>query len=156
KFQDSAPVSETPAAEVPAAPEVAAAPEQPAPPRKHRVKKASAEAPAAAAPVPAPAAVPAAPAPEPVLTTVAKVEVPVEAPAPVAGVPPALPENRAAAEQKIFDDYVACMRAKPKFDCDQARSKALAALDKPAGKVKPQQRPRKQAAAPLAPEAQAA
>jgi hypothetical protein len=52
---------------------------------------------------------------------------------------------RAAAEQKINQDYMACMRAKPKFDCDQARTKSTAALDKP--KVA---KPRKSAAGPQA------
>jgi hypothetical protein len=50
-----------------------------------------------------------------------------------------------AAEQKINQDYMACMRAKPKFDCDQARTKSTAALDKP--KVA---KPRKSAAGPQA------
>jgi hypothetical protein len=54
-------------------------------------------------------------------------------------------ELRAAAEQKINQDYMACMRAKPKFDCDQARTKSTAALDKP--KVV---KPRKAAAGPQA------
>jgi len=48
--------------------------------------------------------------------------------------PPAQPseaEARAASEQKVNQDYMACLRAKPKFDCDQARTKAMAALDKP-------------------------
>jgi hypothetical protein len=58
---------------------------------------------------------------------------------------PSEAELRAAAEQKINQDYMACMRAKPKFDCDQARTKAVAALDKP--KVA---KPRKAAAGPQA------
>jgi hypothetical protein len=60
--------------------------------------------------------------------------------------PPAQPseaEARAAAEQKINQDYMACMRAKPKFDCDQTRTKALSALDKP----KPQKRQARKSAA---------
>ena len=52
---------------------------------------------------------------------------------------------RAAAERKIADDYAACMRAKPKFDCEQSRAKALSALEAP--KPAKPQRPRKQAAA---------
>jgi len=59
---------------------------------------------------------------------------------------PSEAELRAAAEQKINQDYMVCMRAKPKFDCDQARTKAMAALDKPAKVVKP----RKPAAGPQA------
>ena len=58
---------------------------------------------------------------------------------------PSEAELRAAAEQKINQDYMACMRAKPKFDCDQARTKSMAALDKP--KVV---KPRKAAAGPQA------
>jgi hypothetical protein len=56
---------------------------------------------------------------------------------------PATPE-RAAVEQKIGEDYAWCMRAKPKFECEQARAKALSELDRPKnGKTK---RPAKQAA----------
>jgi hypothetical protein len=58
---------------------------------------------------------------------------------------PSEAELRAAAEQKINQDYMACMRARPKFDCDQARTKSTAALDKP--KVV---KPRKAAAGPQA------
>jgi hypothetical protein len=36
-----------------------------------------------------------------------------------------------SAEQKIAEDYAWCMRAKPKFECEQARAKALSALSKP-------------------------
>jgi hypothetical protein len=69
------------------------------------------------------------------------------APAVDAPVPqPSEAELRAAAEQKINQDYMACMRAKPKFDCDQARTKSMAGLDKPAKVVKP----RKAAAGPQA------
>jgi hypothetical protein len=57
-------------------------------------------------------------------------------------------EMRAAAERKVADDYTACMRAKPKFECEQARAKALSALDAP--KPTKPQRPRKQAAAAAA------
>ena len=74
-------------------------------------------------------------------------------PQPAANTPPAEAqaaqpseaELRAAAEQKINQDYMACMRAKPKFDCDQARTKSAAALDKP--KVA---KPRKSPAGPQA------
>ena len=45
---------------------------------------------------------------------------------------------------------MACMRAKPKFDCEQARTKALSALDKP--KTKKQQR--KPASSGVGPQAQ--
>ncbi|HTS52349.1 MAG TPA: hypothetical protein VMH26_03660 [Burkholderiales bacterium] len=57
--------------------------------------------------------------------------------------PPSEAEARAAAEQKIAQDYMACMRAKPKFDCEQARTKALSALDKPkpAKNAKKQRKP---------------
>ena len=58
---------------------------------------------------------------------------------------PSEAEARAASEQKINQDYMACMRAKPKFDCDQARTKSMAAQDKP--KVV---KPRKAAAGPQA------
>jgi hypothetical protein len=68
------------------------------------------------------------------------VPVPPEAAAPAAGA------DRAAAEQKIGEDYAWCMRAKPKFECEQARAKALSALDKAKPAAKPK-RPAKQAAA---------
>ncbi|HYL18243.1 MAG TPA: hypothetical protein VEV20_06160 [Burkholderiales bacterium] len=69
-------------------------------------------------------------------------------PTPSAAAPAPQPsdaELRAAAERKIADDYAACMRAKPKFDCEQSRAKALSALEAP--KPAKPQRPRKQAAA---------
>jgi hypothetical protein len=57
---------------------------------------------------------------------------------------PATPD-RAAAQQKIGEDYAWCLRAKPKFECDQARTRALSELERPkSGKTK---RPGKQAAA---------
>jgi len=65
--------------------------------------------------------------------------------------PPAQPseaELRAAAEQKVNQDYMACLRAKPKFDCDQARTKALSALDKP--KSQKQRKPASKAVEPQA------
>ncbi len=72
------------------------------------------------------------------------------APATEASAPaPTKAELRAAAEQKINQDYMACMRAKPKFDCDQARTKSMAALDEPK-LVKP----RKPTATPAGPQAQ--
>jgi hypothetical protein len=55
--------------------------------------------------------------------------------------------GRVAAEQKILEEYTWCMRAKPKFECEQARAKALSALDKPKPAAKPK-RPPKQAAVP--------
>jgi hypothetical protein len=67
--------------------------------------------------------------------------------------PPAQPseaELRAAAEQKVNQDYMACLRAKPKFDCDQGRTKAMTALDKPKSQ-KPQRKP---ASKPVEPQAQ--
>jgi hypothetical protein len=54
-------------------------------------------------------------------------------------------EARANAERRIAEDHVACMRAKPKYDCDQSRAKAIGVLDNP--KPAKPQRPRKQAAA---------
>jgi hypothetical protein len=87
-----------------------------------------------------------------------KAAAPREAPPPAATSPqgpaPAQPDaaaaaaaDRAAAEQKILEEYTWCMRAKPKFECEQARAKALSALDKPKPAAKPK-RPPKQAAAP--------
>jgi hypothetical protein len=82
-----------------------------------------------------------------------------ETPAPAAASPqahaaPAQPDaaaaaatDRVAAEQKILEEYTWCMRAKPKFECEQARAKALSALDKPNPAAKPK-RPPKQAATP--------
>jgi len=58
-------------------------------------------------------------------------------------------EARAAAEQKVNQDYMACLRAKPKFECDQARTKAMATLDKPKS-----QKARKPASKPVEPQAQ--
>jgi hypothetical protein len=87
------------------------------------------------------AAPPAEPVAEPAKTEMpaAPRETAVPAPAPAA----AVPETRAAAAQKIETDYTGCMRAKPKYECDQSRARALSALDKP----KPLKKPRKQAAA---------
>jgi hypothetical protein len=50
--------------------------------------------------------------------------------------PPSQPPaaDRAAAEQRIAAEHSSCMRAKPKYECEQARAKALSALDKPAAK----------------------
>jgi hypothetical protein len=39
--------------------------------------------------------------------------------------------DRAAMEQKIAEEHVVCMRLKPKFECEQARARALGALDRP-------------------------
>ena len=108
------------------------------------VAEATSRAPASAA-APQPAASQAAtPAPAPT-----EAAAPPAASAPAADAQAAQPseaELRAAAEQKINQDYMACMRAKPKFDCDQARTKSMAGLDKPAKVVKP----RKPAAGPQA------
>jgi len=108
------------------------------------VAEPASRAPASAA-APQPAASQAAtPAPAPT-----EAAAPPAADAPAADAQAAQPseaELRAAAEQKINQDYMACMRARPKFDCDQARTKATAGLDKPAKVVKP----RKAAAGPQA------
>jgi hypothetical protein len=84
---------------------------------------------------------------EPSATPAPVQAVPVE-PAPAAAPQPAPPsdaEARANAERKIAADYASCMRAKPKYECDQLRAKAISALDnlKPAKS----QRQRKQASA---------
>jgi hypothetical protein len=82
------------------------------------------EAPADEAPAAAPivAAAPAATAAPP-------------ATAPAAAAPS---EVQSTPEQKIAEDYTWCMRAKPKFECEQARAKALSALNKSKAKqVKP-------------------
>jgi hypothetical protein len=54
-------------------------------------------------------------------------------PAPQADGHAATPPSAAqlSAEQKIAEDYAWCMRAKPKFECEQARAKAISALTKP-------------------------
>jgi hypothetical protein len=39
--------------------------------------------------------------------------------------------DRAAREEKIAQDYASCMRARPKFECETARSAAIKALDAP-------------------------
>jgi len=139
RLVESSPAAAAPATKTPAASDPVAATE-PARPHPARADALPAE------PMPA----------EPTLTAVARVE-----PAAPAGIAPPPPvENRAAAEQKIAEDYASCMRAKPKFACEQARTKALTALDKPAGKPLKPQRARKQAAAAMAdtaiPETQAA
>jgi len=59
-------------------------------------------------------------------------------------------DTRASAEKKIGEDYVACMRNKPKFDCDEARAKAIAALDRGSKPTKPQQRAHKRASRDVA------
>jgi hypothetical protein len=56
-----------------------------------------------------------------------------QAPA-VAAVQPA--PDRAGKEQKIAEDHALCLRLKPKFECDQARARALGVLDRPKA-VKP-------------------
>ncbi len=56
--------------------------------------------------------------------------------------------DRAAAEQKIAEEHAWCMRAKPKFECEQARARALAELDHPAKPVKAKRSDKQAAAAP--------
>jgi hypothetical protein len=54
------------------------------------------------------------------------------APQPTAAAAPEPPPAAASAnEQKIAEDYAWCMRARPKFECEQERAKALSALSKP-------------------------
>jgi hypothetical protein len=60
-------------------------------------------------------------------------------------VKPAAALDRTAMEQKIAEEHVVCMRLKPKFECEQARARALGALDRPRP-AKPA-RPAKQAKA---------
>jgi hypothetical protein len=134
----------------------AAPPETPsrstAPTATRQQAKAQTAAPVAEAASRAPAS---AAAPQPAASQAATpASAPTEAAASAASAPagdaqaaqPSEAELRAAAEQKINQDYMACMRAKPKFDCDQVRSKSMAGLDKPAKIVKP----RKAAAGPQA------
>lgn len=97
-----------------------------------------------------PAAKPATPPAEPVGAQAAPVKPDAEpvqaatpAPSPASGAPEAMPvataaapaaatpADRAAREQKIAQDFVSCMRAKPKFECETARAAALKALDAP-------------------------
>jgi len=90
---------------------------------------------------------------EPVATAAPVQALPAEpAPAAAAPAPPSGAEVRANAERKIAADYTACMRAKPKYECDQLRAKAIGALENP--KPAKPQRQRKQASAAV--EAQAA
>ena len=49
-------------------------------------------------------------------------------------------------EQKIAEAHIVCMRLKPKFECEQARARAIGALDRP--KPGKPARPAKQAKAP--------
>ncbi len=84
---------------------------------------------------------------EPVAAAAVNQAVPAE-PTPPAAAQPAPPSEagtRADAERKIAEDYAACMRARPKYDCDQSRAKAVGALESP--KLAKPQRPRKQASA---------
>jgi hypothetical protein len=55
----------------------------------------------------------------------------VQAAAPVPPKSDPMPMDRAAMEQRIAEEHVVCMRLKPRFECEQARKAALAALDKP-------------------------
>jgi hypothetical protein len=90
---------------------------------------------------------------DPVVTAAPVQALPAEpAPPAAAPAPPSDAEVRANAERKIAADYTACMRAKPKYECDQLRAKAIGALENP--KPTKPQRQRKQASAAV--EAQAA
>ena len=40
-------------------------------------------------------------------------------------------------EQKIAEEHAVCMRLKPKFECEQARARAMGALDRPGKAAKP-------------------
>jgi hypothetical protein len=62
--------------------------------------------------------------------------------------------DRAGMEQKIAEDHALCMRLKPKFECEQARSRALGRLDRPKP-VKPARVAPKQAKGTPGPEAAA-
>jgi len=162
-----APEAETVAAAAPAettarSPSTAATPQEPAaqtapaPARVEAVAPARAEAIAPAKPEAAPKAAAQPAKPEAVMQTAT--QTPKAQPAPPAAeaappqVPPSEVEARAAAEQKILQEYMACMRARPKFDCDQARAKSMSALDKPKAAQKKQ--PRKPASSPVGPQAQ--
>jgi hypothetical protein len=118
---------------------IATAPAQPA---RAEAAAAPAQPVAAAATAAQPSTAPATPA-QPMPVAAAPEQAMPTAAAPAAQ--PSVAEMRAAAERKIADDYAACMRAKPKFDCEQSRAKALSALEAP--KPAKPQRPRKQAAA---------
>jgi hypothetical protein len=113
-------------AKTPAKPDAPA--EEPAAPGKHVAETAPAQPPSK------PAAGPAAPA-EPAAAVAAVEAAPAKPmPQPVAmEAPAATPPSEAqlSAEQKIAQDYAWCMRAKPKFECEQARARAQAALAKP-------------------------
>jgi hypothetical protein len=108
-------------------------PAQPAP-QPTAVEEPRGESPAPAAPASeraAPAATPAAAEVTPVAaaaTPSSPTDTAPAAPAPVAK--PSDADARASAEKKIGEDYAACMRNKPKFECEEARSKALADLDR--------------------------
>jgi hypothetical protein len=131
---------------------------------RHTTSKAAARTPSkVATPTPTEAVVPASPEAATPAPAQAVTPVPTESvrtaraqtAAPAAGAQPAQPpsqsEARAAAEQKIADDYASCMRAKPKFECEQSRSKAISALDgaKP-GKPQRQNKPASAAVGPQA------
>ncbi|HEY7760212.1 MAG TPA: hypothetical protein VIA64_12415 [Burkholderiales bacterium] len=116
----------------------AAAPETPTPPPADKPVVAGSDKPA----TPAPKAVAPGEPSTPTNTS------PEARPAPVQpDAASAAASDRAVAEQKIAEEYTWCMRAKPRFECEQARAKALSALDKPKPAAKPK-RPAKQAAAP--------
>jgi hypothetical protein len=150
-------------AEAPAAPELAAAPGAAVPrtkPGKNAAPKAAAKGDAPMAKSESPAAV-AAEAPiqaQPLSREAGAVE-PAGAgvtPAAEAGPgstqtsakadpQPAMPASadRAGMEQKIAQEHAVCMRLKPRFECEQARARALGTLDRP--KAAKPARPAKQA-----------
>jgi hypothetical protein len=126
-----------------AAPEAAAAEAVPAPapeakPATAKGKKTKAAAvPAEAAAAPSKRVIESAPQPSTV-TQAPKPEVVAPKPAP-ADAPKGAPDQQASptstdpasADQKIADDYAWCLRAKPKFECDQARARAQTPPAKP-------------------------
>ncbi len=130
--QAMAALSGPPAAAEPAA-EQGAVEAQPAVKAKPAAKHKQAAAKPAGKPDPAPAEHVDAEA-MPVKAEAAAMQTEVQ-PAPPATKPeaaaPVTAPDRAAREQKIAGDFAACMRAKPKFECESARAAALKALDEP-------------------------
>jgi hypothetical protein len=109
-------------------------PAQPVPqPTAAEEPRGDSPAPAATASEPAALATTTAAAEAPPLAAAATPSSPPNDAAPTAPVPAAKPSDadaRASAEKKIGEDYAACMRNKPKFECEEARSKALVDLDR--------------------------
>jgi len=52
-------------------------------------------------------------------------------PAPVKAETKPVPTDRAGLEQKAAEDHAVCMKLKPKFECEQARARALGTLERP-------------------------